>query len=56
LKNFRTGLRNAPDVLLSKTLPSITATDLNIAGQLETYDISDKPLTAEEWAATAADD
>lgn len=35
--------------LLRKTLPDLTATE--ISGELTRRDISDKPLTAEEWAA-----
>lgn len=45
----------AAEILLSKTLPSLTSTDLNLDGQLGTYDVSDKPLTPEQWAAQAED-
>jgi hypothetical protein len=45
----------AAEVLLARTLPTLTQTELNVDGQLGTYDISDKPLTAEQWAAQAED-
>lgn len=45
----------AAEVLLARTLPTLTQTDLNVDGQLGTFDISDKPLTAEQWAAQAED-
>ena len=41
--------------LLRKTLPDLSQTDLNVEGELGTYDISDKPLTSDEWAASAQD-
>lgn len=45
----------AAEVLLARTLPTLTQTDLNVDGQLGTFDISDKPVTADEWAAQAED-
>jgi|SRR6185503_4212603 len=45
----------AAEVLLARTLPTLTQTDLNVDGQLGTFDISDKPLTPEQWAAQAED-
>ncbi len=41
--------------LLRKTLPDLSQTDLNIEGELGITDISDKPLSADEWAASAQD-
>lgn len=41
--------------LLRKTLPDLSQTDLNIEGELGISDISDKPLSADEWAASAQD-
>lgn len=34
--------------LLKKTLPDLSATE--ISGELKTRDISDQPLSADEWA------
>lgn len=45
----------AAEVLLSRTLPTLTQTDLNVDGQLGTFDISDKPISADEWAKQAQD-
>ena len=45
----------AAEILLSKTLPSLAQTDLNVDGTLGTYDISDKPISAEQWEAAATD-
>jgi len=45
----------AAEVLLARTLPTLTQTELNVDGQIGTFDISDKPLTAEQWAAQAED-
>jgi hypothetical protein len=39
----------ATEILLRKTLPDLSATE--ISGELTRRDITDKPLTAEEWAA-----
>ena len=41
--------------VLRKTLPDLNQTDLTIDGSLESADISDKPLSPEEWAASALD-
>lgn len=40
--------------ILKKTLPDLSSTDLNIEGQLGTYDVSDKPISAEQWEAEAS--
>jgi hypothetical protein len=45
----------AAEVLLARTLPTLTQTDLNVDGQLGTFDISDKPISAAEWATQAED-
>ncbi len=45
----------AAEILLARALPTLTQTDLTVDGQLGTYDVSDKPLTAEQWAAQAED-
>lgn len=45
----------AAEVLLARTLPTLTQTDLNVDGQLGTFDVSDKPVSAAEWAAQAED-
>ena len=41
--------------LLRKCVPDLSAIDMEIEGKLATYDISDKPLTADQWAAAAAE-
>lgn len=49
------GQRESAKYLLSQGIglpPQMT--DINFKGQMEVNDISDKPLTAEEWAAQAA--
>jgi hypothetical protein len=45
----------AAEILLARTLPTLSQTDLNIEGELGISDISDKPLSADEWAASAQD-
>lgn len=45
----------AAEILLARTLPTLTQTDLNVDGQLGTFDVTDKPLSATEWAAQAED-
>lgn len=40
--------------LLKKTLPDLSATE--ISGEIKTRDISDKPLTADEWEQQYAGD
>jgi len=37
--------------LLRKVLPDLAVTDVNLDGELRNRDISDKPLTSEEWEA-----
>ena len=41
--------------LLRKCIPDLSAIDVEVDGKLATYDISDKPLTADQWAAAAAE-
>lgn len=36
--------------LLRKVLPDLAVTDLNIDGELRNRDVTDKPLTEEQWA------
>lgn len=45
----------AAEVLLARTLPTLTQTDLSIEGTLGIADISDRPLTTDEWNASASD-
>lgn len=41
--------------LIRKKLPDLSSVDMEVENKLATYDISDKPLTAEEWAARASE-
>ena len=40
--------------LLRKCVPDLSSIDMEIEGKLATYDVSDKPLSPEQWAARAA--
>jgi hypothetical protein len=45
----------AAEILLSRALPTLTQTDLSVEGSLGTYDVTDKPISADEWAKAAED-
>ena len=54
LKTLKPGQRDSAKYLLSQAIglpPQMS--DVTFTGLLETNDISDKPLTAEQWAAQA---
>lgn len=40
--------------LLKKTVPDLAAVEVNVQGTIEVYDVTDKPMSAEDWAAEAA--
>jgi hypothetical protein len=45
----------AAEILLARALPTLAQTDLTVEGTLGHADVTDKPISADDWAKEAED-